>query len=226
MAMLTRTALAFVAALSASHAWAVPVVLNPNFLRADAAANATYNQGSFLLEDWIPVGYATNSVFDPGQYDNGNAGGNSVVGFLSGPGTSLSQDVTGFVIGQSYQVVVSAASRRASVLQASFQIAAGGTVVFGAQNIPQADPLGVFSTPFAQIISLPFLATTETVRITFENALGSANTASTLLTGAAVIDTGAFPTLNAVVDVPEPISLALLTSGLVALRCSRRGRAH
>ena len=203
-----RSALPVLLALLAAPAFGAPVVLNPNFLTTDVAANTTYNQGTFFIENWIPVGYASNSVSDPGQYDNGYAGGRTVVGFLSGPGSSLTQTVTEFTPGTAYQIIVGAIGRRGSVIDPFFQVFADNLLVFGPQNLDQVDPLKTsFITPFTEIVTLPFTAQTSSVTIKFENAQSSALTASTLLTGVEVGVFGQPRPTNA--TVPEPISLAI-----------------
>ncbi len=62
--------------------------------------------GADHSEGMIFVGYGEGVAHwtiyradDPGQFDNGRAGGNTIVGFLSGAISSLSQVVQGFVAG-------------------------------------------------------------------------------------------------------------------------------
>jgi len=76
--------------LASMPAVAAPIVLNPNFNADDIASDNAYNGGSlFYIQNWSPTHYASNTNTDPQQYDNGSAAGQTVVGFLSGAGTSL-----------------------------------------------------------------------------------------------------------------------------------------
>lgn len=64
-----------VTGLAAGPAVALPLVLNPNFVETDVATNSAFNTGNFFISNWSPSGYGSNSTDDPGQFDNGTAGG-------------------------------------------------------------------------------------------------------------------------------------------------------
>ncbi len=197
-------------ALASAPAAAAPVVLNPNFVTTDTAANSAAGTGQYLILNWTPSGYASNSNADPGQYDNGRAGGNSVVGFLSGASSSLSQIVQGFVAGRTYRISVGADARAQPQTRPTFTIRADNQQVLAPVTLAPVDPLNTFSTAFTPIQSDTFVAANSYVTIAFANTSTSNSQASTLLTGVSIS------------QVPEPVSLAILGVGLVGVGIARR----
>lgn len=204
---------AFVAMALASTASATPVVLDPNFTVNDTASNASFNSGNlFFVQNWTPANFASNTNTDSGQYDNGAAGGQTVVGFLSGAGASLSQVVNGFIVGRTYQVSVGANARSSVKTNPTLRILADSTQVYGPTALAPVNLAGVFSTAFTPIQSDTFVAANTFVTITFANASTSNTNASTLLTNVSVS------------QVPEPISIAILGFGLAGIGMARRRR--
>ncbi len=210
-ATLAATLAVALASAPAAAAPIGPVVLNPNFTINDAAANTQYNDGNpFYVQNWSPTGYASNSNTDTPQYDNGRAGGNTVVGFLSGASSSLSQVVQGFAAGRTYRISVGADARAQPQTRPTFTIRADNQQVLAPTVLTPVDPLNTFSTAFTPIQSDTFVAANTFVTITFANTSTSNAQASTLLTGVSIS------------QVPEPVSLAILGVGLVGVGIARR----
>lgn len=207
--LVAALAIVLAPAPSVAAAAAGPVVLDPNFLANDAAANAANNSGQFFLQNWTPTVYASNSKADPGQFDNGTAAGQSIVGFLSGV-SSLSQVVQGFVAGRTYRVSVGADAPATVTTRPTFQISADNVQVYGPTLLNAVDPAGTFSTAFTAIQSDTFVAANTFVTIKFANAAGSNANASTLLSAVSLS------------QVPEPISLGVLGIGLLGVGIARR----
>lgn len=204
-------AAALAVGLASTPAAADPIVLNPNFVTNDASANQQYNNGNlFFVQNWTPANYASNSNTDPGQFDNGRAGGNSVVGFLSGASSSLSQVVQGFVAGRTYRISVGADARAQPGTRPTFTIRADNQQVLAPATLAPVDPINTFTTAFTPIQSDTFVAANTFVTISFANTASSPSTASTLLTAVSVS------------QVPEPVSLAILGVGLVGIGIARR----
>jgi hypothetical protein len=204
-------AAALAVSLASAPAVADPIVLNPNFTADNTAANTQWNKGSlFYVQNWSPSGYGSNSHTDPGQFDNGKTGGSSVVGFLSGASSSLSQVVQGFVAGRTYRISVGANARSQPQTKPTLTIRADSQQVLAPTRLTPVDPISTFSTAFTPIQSDTFVAANTFVAITFANTATSNSQASTLLTAVSVS------------QVPEPVSLALLGVGLVGIGIARR----
>lgn len=203
-------AAALAVVLASAPAVADPIVLNPNFALDDTASNNSFNGGKpFYIQNWSPTGYASNSNTDPAQFDNGKAGGQAVVGFLSGV-SSLSQVVQGFIAGRTYRVSVGADARAQPTMKPTLQVSADGVQVYGPTLLASVDPVGTFSTAFTAIQSDTFVAANTFVTIKFANVATSDANASTLLSAVSLS------------QVPEPVSLAMLGVGLLGIGIARR----
>lgn len=207
---------AFAIAIASAPASAAPVVINPDFITssdpATVAANNRFFAGApFMVDNWQPIGFASHTSYDGAQWDNGSAGGKSVVGFLQGQSASLQQVVSGFVVGFSYRVSVSV-NGRSAFSAPTLTITANGTQIRTPALVSPVDPLGTFRTAFLPIQSDLFVATNTSMTIAFATTAGSDSNGTALLTGASVT------------QIPEPISLAVLGIGLAGIGVARRRR--
>ena len=226
--MLRRTfAVAAVSALLASAAAATPVVVDPNFNETVTATPDSY----YGIDAWGAAGlptsdpaynpsYAGNLGFDVmNQWNNGLPGnGETKVGFIANAGGYIYQAISGFTVGESYSITLLADGRVAS---ADYPLSspAALTITTNATNydlysgiIAPVDPAAVEKAPFQVITGQAFTADNSTITVVLTNT--GARDSTVLLSGFAINDLG--------VAVPEPVSLSLAATGLLALALTRR----
>ncbi len=225
--------LAAAASLAAGAAVAAPVVLDPNFnLTPTTAADSFYGIAAWGAAG-LPAGapnynpsYAGNIGFDVfNQWNNGTPGnGETKVGFLANSTQEnhayIFQAVSGFVPGDIYTITVLANARVKSDPQGEpvvLQIATSMNGTVFSTTLTPVDVASVSTTPFTNVASNPFTAPAGTITITLSNQ-GNLRS-SLLLSGLAINDVGKDPAF-----VPEPLSLALLASGLAGIALFRRRR--
>lgn len=203
-----RLALGFLLAIAPFAASAAPVINDASF-EAPVTASYTYAPTGTPWSYAGPSGVAANG----GPFYTGSAPDGTQAAFIqssnSGIGT-ISQVLTGLTIGTNY----------------SFSFFAAGRVGFSADPIDvtfNSTDLGTYTpltNTFAQFTTTAFNATATTGLLAFS---GTATSLSDIDTA---IDLASLNTLSrAVPPIPEPASMALLATGLVAVSL-RRSRAR
>lgn len=193
---------------------AAPVVLNSSF--EDNGPDSPYGP----IDDWTQTPYpsglggfdylsgpSTSSQF---PWDNGTVPGEGLtgqVGFIqvyAGVSTlSLDQNVSGFVVGQTYTLSYVENARAGNT--PTTEVLVNGTPVV----LPHLDlPVGG-SNPFHSVTSLPFVATATTEQVTLTVLQTTPNDDETA-------------TFDNVSIAPEPASLGVLALGGIGLSMRRR----
>lgn len=198
------TALGLVAAGAALPATA-QTVADPGFELPDINDNYAYRPTG---SPWTFTGDA--GVIDaPSDFDrNDPAPEGSQYAFVQGESGFISQDVSGFVVGQQYQIGFQYVARSCCGPTANanpFNVLADGAVV-GTFTPPQQTDTGTFT--FGQ--TAPFTANDTTLTIAFDGLGVPGNDTTTFL--------------DAIQIVPEPTAPAVMAAAALGLAAGRRRR--
>ncbi len=207
------------AILAAGAASAAPIVNDPNFNQTVTTSPYFYGMDAWgATTQTSSPSYTGNPSFAGSvgfdvnnQWNNGTPGNGQVkVGFIANNGF-ISQAISGFTVGDSYVINV-LTNGRSGVGAASLRIATSapaGTVYNGAM-LP-VDGVSNTTKPFMNVTTSSFVASASTLTITLTNT--GASDSTVLLSGFALQD---------ITSVPEPVSMALLGTGLLGLAMMRR----
>lgn len=197
----------FLACAAAAPAWAAPTIVNPSFESDDRSDNPGVGYGP--ITGWTG-GSGTNDASQPFQAESGSAIPDGVlVAFQQGVGT-LSQNVSGFETGKTYQLTYRENSRGNSPGQPDIEVRLDGLTIVPRHFVAKTP---VYST----VTSGPFTYT----GVTGTGVLALQN--FTPATDGTNDNTVLWDNFQ-IAEVPEPASLGVLALGGLTLLARRRRR--
>ncbi len=140
----------------------VPQIANPSFEADNFTTFPGYVSGNGPITGWSALGgHGVNPGTFGGPFtDNGTIPDGTKAAFLQEDG-ALSQVVSGFIVGASYQISYYENARLGGV--PACEVKVNGNTVVAAHNV---SPVGG-STPYRQVVSDPFTATASSMEIAF-----------------------------------------------------------
>ena len=169
----------------------VPQIVNASFEADNFTVFPGYVSGNGPITGWTALGgHGVNPGTFGGPFsDNGAIPDGTKVAFLQDDG-ALSQIVSGFVAGSSYQIRYSENARNGGV--PACEVKVGGNTVVAVHNV---SPVGG-SNPYREVVSDPFTATASSMEIAFIKSNPQGGDTTLLIDNVGFLLPGTAPTIT------------------------------
>ncbi|HXG47523.1 MAG TPA: immunoglobulin domain-containing protein [Methylomirabilota bacterium] len=181
-----------------------PVVANASFEADNFTVFPGYVSGNGPITGWASL---PNHGVNPGTFggpftDNGTIPDGNKAAFLQGDG-ALSQVVSGFTVGATYQVRYFENARNCCSGTAPFvEVTVGGVSVVAAHAVP---PVGG-SNPYRQVSSAPFIATSSSLQLAFIKSNPQGGDTTALIDDVSVVRLNTPPSIS---QDPQSLTIGL-----------------
>ncbi len=188
-----------------------PVVVNPSFEADNFTVFPGYVSGNGPITGWTSLG---NHGVNPGSFggpfsDNGAIPDGAKTAFLQGNGV-MSQVISGFSIGSTYQIRYAENARNCCGGTPSVEVKIGGQTVVASH----ASPPVTGANPYRDVISEPFTATSTAMELAFIKGEAVAGDSTLLIDHVRVIAPGTPPSITA---QPQDTTVALGDTATIAV---------